>query len=212
MQRTIFLVLTAFLCLNCEKTDQTKFAQMQSPTLESVSTSHKVADIKDVDFKNFVYYNIEDKVDIGDLRCLVGDFPVKDGSFKEENSSRFEWTSNLYFNINKVIFGDLTGDSKDEAVIRSSCMFDLTSTKTEAYIYKLTDGAPEFVALISGGSVLDGAIIDIKILPKGVLRVETVGSPTASRDNMKKYTDKYVLKDGKLIPVSKTKIEKYSLD
>jgi hypothetical protein len=174
--------------------------------------NRKFQDIKEIDFKNFAYAKVSGQENDAKTRCLLDDFTVKNGLFEEKNGKRFNWTSEIRFSIEEVLYGDLTDDGKDEAIIKSSCVFGLTDPKTEAYIYTLQNNEPTFLTLIEGGGAVDGAIKNLKILPKGVLEVITIGSTTGRKSEInRKYTNQYILKEKKLVSVGKTREEKYQL-
>ncbi len=218
MKYMIF-ILPVFFVIFCKQTELQNITA-QDKSVESKVNSEKYSaentdnlkyqDIKEVDFKNFTYLKINNQETNGKVRCLQGDFTVKNGLFEEKNSTRFNWASEIRFSIDEIFYGDLTNDGKDEAIIKSSCIFNLTDPKTEAYIFTLQNQEPQFVTFIEGGGATDGAIKSLKILPEGILEVVTIGSSTGRKTEIdRKFTDRYLLKDKKLVSTVKTKEENF---
>jgi hypothetical protein len=66
--------------------------------------------IRNIDFKNQEYI-LHDELTTGDERLLV-----KNGRY-EKASEKVGFPPNLFFVVDKIVFGDLTGDGKDEAIV-----------------------------------------------------------------------------------------------
>jgi hypothetical protein len=70
---------------------------------------------------------------------------VKDGMYREETPSVLE------LRISEPVFGDLTGDGPEEAVLIKYMNFGGSGTFTEAEVYTLRDGQPLLLGRIPGG-------------------------------------------------------------
>ena len=94
------------------------------------------ADIRGVDFKNFLYQpsctDMEDGKKPENIK-------VKNGEF--ERSKEMEgYTDRFYFEVRGIEYGDLTGDGKDEALILTNCNTGGTGQFTEGLIYTMKAG------------------------------------------------------------------------
>ncbi len=123
------------------------------------------ADIREVDFKNFTYQ--PDYCGGEDRKTIT----VKDGEFFEEKMVE-GFPDRMFFSVFGLTYGDLDGDKKDEAVILSVCNTGGTGNFTEAYIYKMQNGTPKRVMLLSGGDRAHGGLRKARV-ENGLLIVES---------------------------------------
>ncbi len=122
-------------------------------------------DIRKVDFKNFTYEpewcGNEDRQKI----------TVSDGQFSEEKEVD-GYTDRTYFSVFGITYGDVDGDTQEDAVILSVCNTGGTGNFTEAYIYSMRDGSPRLLLTIEGGDRAFGGLREITV-EKGTLVVES---------------------------------------
>jgi hypothetical protein len=154
-------------------------------------------DIHTVDFKNFTY-----------LPECTGEKPekitVKAGSYVKEtkvdgNIDRF------YFDVDAPVFGDLTGDGHDEAIIRSNCNTGGTGQFTEGFVYTMRAGKPSLLARIPGGDRGDGGLVSVKAVG-GLLVVEANAIDGSGGNCCPQFieTSKYRIVGGKLVESGKS--------
>ncbi len=116
----------------------------------------KYKDIKEVDFYNFKYPDIS----------------VKDSVYFYSTEAEDDYTYGIY-KITGIIYGDLTGDKKDEAVISNYWHAQGTTGQfTGGYVYTLNKGKPELLYTIEDGDRAAGGINNIKI-KNGLLEIGT---------------------------------------
>lgn len=125
------------------------------------------SNIRRVDFKNFTYspYCSDTSAQI-EPGTKPENFKVKNGEFKK-TGGEFD----LNFEIYGIIYGDITGDKKEEAVILTTCNTGGQAYFTEGFIYTLNHGKTSFLSRIAGGDRGKGGIFGVKIV-KGLLIVE----------------------------------------
>ncbi len=154
--------------------------------------------IRDVDFKNFTYS--PDFCGREDKRKIT----VLKGEFSEEKEVD-GYTERVFFGVYGLIYGDLDGDKKDEAVILSVCNTGGTGNFTEAYIYKMRNGKPKRVMLLVGGDRADGGLREARIENK-VLIVESNDAGEMGGACCPQYilTTRYRLKGKRLKQIGKT--------
>jgi hypothetical protein len=138
-------------------------------------------DIKKVDFKNFNY----------NPTCFEETIRARKGEFRRNNGPK---KSNSYFSVGKIVYGDLTGDGRDEAVISTYCEQTLRKI-TEAFIYTMQNRKPVLLARIDPGSGTLGGIHKIEI-KDGLLKVERYYSENRFCCPEYIVTETYQIKDG----------------
>ena len=108
--------------------------------LYSIPIYNQVSNIREVDFNNFTYNSqIWDSV------------TVKNGSFESYDLDIY------YFDIS-IIYGDITKDNQDEAIIIAySVPYGGTARLTEGFIFSLKDNKPIQIGSLEVG---DGCIVD----------------------------------------------------
>jgi hypothetical protein len=116
--------------------------------LSSVAQTGKapVTDIRKVDFLNFTYNPSQCSTEYGrqGLGKIVN---VKDGEFKNKR---------VYFSVvnDKIIYTDLTGDGKEEAVVPVDCgAMGANFSRSEVNVYTLENGRARLLAATNDKSM-----------------------------------------------------------
>lgn len=135
-RQTILCMMIILLCAT------SGLAQSRSKQPDSTPGSAAVTDIRKVDFLNFTYPSSLCSVEFG--RQGIGKtVRVRGGEFKNKS---------VYFAVveDKVIYGDVTGDGREEAIVPVDCgAVTANFSRSEIYIYTINDGHPTLVAEIS---------------------------------------------------------------
>jgi hypothetical protein len=143
----------------------------------------KYNDIKEVDFYNFKY----------------PDITVRDSLYYIENSSQ-SYSSYVYA-ITGVVFGDLTGDSKDEAAVSTyEHESGTTGHFTGGYVYTLKNSEPHLLYEIKTGDRAAEGITGIEI-KDGLLWVTRVTGLGGLCCPEYEYTSSFKWQDTTFIPV-----------
>lgn len=150
MRRTQILTLLFTLLVPIKPSAQT-------PRPGGARSAGLKTDIRQVDFKN-LSYNVNAKLVL-----------MRKG--KGEYVSRRDKYESFSANVDKIIYGDLTGDGKDEAAVVVGYRGSGTGSFNDGFIYILRNGRPELLATFKGGDRADGSIADVKI-QGGLLIVE----------------------------------------
>jgi len=108
------------------------------------------SDIHSVDFKNFTYRPHCASEDTQNVR-------VKNGEYSKETQMD-GYVDHFYFNVFDVAYGDLNGDSKDEAIVLTTCNTGGTGNFTEGFVFTMKAGKPALIANIPGGDRADGGL------------------------------------------------------
>lgn len=98
------------------------------------------ADIHGVDFNNFTYSAT------GCTEYGIGSKPVK---VKKGQFEKGKGANKAYFGVvnNKALYGDLTNDGQDEAIIHTACGLTAgNGGSDELYVYTLNNGIPTLLA------------------------------------------------------------------
>lgn len=132
---------------------------LAAPALAQVGDSQK--GIRSVDFRNFTF----------SPACVEqgSKVTVKDGVFQ-----RADPDDSVYFEVRDVIYGDLTRDGVDEAVVETICNTGGTGQFSDGTVYTMRGGKPVEIAALGIGDRADGGIHGIRI-EDGVLVVERYG-------------------------------------
>ena len=85
----------------------------------------------------------------------------------------------VYFEVVEVLCGDLTGDGRDEAVVRSLCSTGGTGRFDEEFVYGMKDGKPVLLGRIPGGDRASGGVRCVRI-EDGMLQVERLGNESGA--------------------------------
>ncbi len=152
-------------------------------------------DVRKVDFKNFTY-----KLSCGSAD-KVSPVTVKNGEYSDDKDSIGD---RVYLKITDVIFGDINGDRKDEAIVLYSCGSGASYVYIWGLIFTVQNNKPVLLTEIEGGNKGDGGFHDVKIA-KNLLIVERYQLPTAGSPCCPAFieTTKYKLKGKRLIQVGK---------
>jgi hypothetical protein len=117
-------------------------AQSKSKPPASTPDPAPVTDIRKVDFLNFSYPSSLCSVEYG--RQGIGKMVrVREGEFKNKS---------VYFAVvaDKVIYGDVTGDGREEAIVPVDCgAVTANFSRSEIYIYTINEGRPTLVAALN---------------------------------------------------------------
>ena len=104
------------------------------------NTTKSYTDIHEVDFNNFTYSAT------GCSEYGIGSKPVK---VKKGQYEKDKGANKAYFGVvnNKALYGDLTNDGKDEAIIHTACGLTAgNGGSDELYVYTLNNGIPTLLA------------------------------------------------------------------
>ena len=127
-------------------------------------------DVRSVDFRNFIYHpSCADFESATEAKVPVR---VDGGRFEASPGTDLE---GLYFEVGEVLYGDLTGDGRDEAVVRSLCSTGGTGRFDEGFVYGMRDGKPVLLGRIPGGDRASGGVRCVRI-EAGALKVERTGN------------------------------------
>ena len=133
------MILSLMIILLCVKSG---VAQSSSKRPDSTPGSVNVTDIRKVDFLNFTYHSSLCSQEYG-RKGLGKIVSVRNGEFKNKN---------IYFAVadNKIIYADVTGDGREEAIIPVDCgAITANFSLSEVYIYTIKDGRATLLAEIS---------------------------------------------------------------
>src|ERR1700733_12102200 len=111
-------------------------------------------DIHKIDFRNFTYRP--------SCTNLSGEGQAKAVKVTNGTYSRPDPTDSLEFKIQGVVYGDLTGSGRDDAVVLTVCNTGGTGEFTEGFIYSMRSGQTKLVTNVPGGDRADGGISSAK--------------------------------------------------
>lgn len=169
--------------------------------LMATTVSGQVGDaqrsIRNVDFRNFTYTG----------GCIGEEqkFTTTDGVFE-----RADPDDSVYFQVLKVVYGDLTGDGVDEAIVQSNCNTGGTGQFSDGTVFTMRGGKPVVMTTLGIGDRADGGIYGLAI-SDGVLVVERFG-----QDNSGACCPEYVetqrfrFNGKKFVPASKATRRAYN--
>lgn len=118
--------------------------------------------IREVDFRNFTY------------SAGLGDDPQKITVHDGECSVTEPEEDRLYFAIVDVVYGDVTGDGIEDAIVQTIMNTGGTGQFSDGSIFILKNGKPEEIASLGIGDRADGGIHSIKIAD-GKIMVDRYG-------------------------------------
>lgn len=149
-------------------------------------------DIHKIDFKSFTYHP-----SCADFESNPPKIPVQVIRGKFEGPADSDLMV-AYFEVQEVLYGDLNGDGRDEAVIRTLCNTGGTGQFDEGFVYGMKDGKPVLLGRIPGGDRASGGVRCARV-EDGALKVERVGNDSgAARGVDFVDTETWLLKGGKL--------------
>ncbi|MBV9215214.1 MAG: hypothetical protein JO053_03475 [Acidobacteria bacterium] len=143
-----------------------KFAAILVSIVFGCSVAFAQADIRNVDFNNFTYL----PSCAGEEGTAQQKVTVKNGEFSSEKKMD-DYVDRFYFKVYNIIYGDVTGDKKDDAVMLSVCNTGGTGNFTEGFVYSLRGDKPVLVARIPGGDRADGGLRAVTI-ENGLIVIE----------------------------------------
>jgi hypothetical protein len=154
-------------------------------------------DIHAVDFRDFTYVpscaDFESQEPAVPVRVTGGRFEAAVGSDRE----------GLSFSIYDVIYGDLTGDGHDEAIVQSVCSTGGSGRFDEGFVYALADGKPVLLGRIPGGDRAAGSVRCIRV-EQGALQVDRIGNASGAAAGLEFIdTEMWKVKDGRLAQIGK---------
>ena len=120
-------------------------------------------DIRGVDFRNFTY-----EYGLGEPETIT----VRDGEFAREIKD--DPVNALYFSIVDVVYGDVTRDGQDDAVVRTVISGGGSGSFSDATIYTMRGGKPVAIGSLGVGDRANGGIHDVRI-ENGRIVVERYG-------------------------------------
>ena len=124
-----------------------KFALLISTLFFGLASSTLAqADVRKVDFKNFTY-----KLSCGSAD-KVSPVTVKNGEFSGIKDSIADGDVKVYLKITDVVFGDINGDRKDEAIVLYSCGSGASYVYIWGLIFTVKNNKPVLLTEIEGGN------------------------------------------------------------
>ena len=125
------------------------------------SREARSADIRSVDFKNFAYRP----------SCTNKLVRVKEGKYEVHRPPE-----RLLFRVVEVVYGDLTGDGRDEAVVTTYCDTGGSGGFSEGYVYTMRGRRAAMIVRLKGGdralggihmvSVVNGTLVVARLAPE----------------------------------------------
>lgn len=131
------------------------------------------ADIHRTDFRSFTYLPSCADFESSEARVPV---TVAGGRFEGKAGTDLEGT---YFEVQQVLYGDLNGDGRDEAVVRTLCNTGGTGQFDEGFVYGMKDGKPALLGRIPGGDRASGGVRCVRF-EDGALKVERAGNDSGA--------------------------------
>ena len=173
--------------------DTNKSSATSSPTPGSTQQGASDANaIRQVDFMNRTYRGAEATVQ------------VRNGRWQSAQEG-----DNSFVNVDRVIYGDLTGDGREEAVVTLGESEGGSGYFTRGEIYTLRDGQVVMVAEVEGGDRGSGGIHNIRI-EGGQLIVERLEGAANNPEQIETTT--YRLNGSNLTQVGEVRRRPYSED
>lgn len=150
-------------------------------------------DIHAVDFKNFSF---------ADTPCGGEDsapITVKNGLFEKDDED-----DRVYFEIQDVVYGDVTGDGVDEAVVQMLCNTGGSGQFTDGAVYTMRGGKPVLLGTLGVGDRADGGLYAVEIRDR-VIYHDRFGQDGTSGACCPQYVETYAVRwnGSKLVDVGK---------
>ncbi|HKH47187.1 MAG TPA: hypothetical protein VKM72_21230 [Thermoanaerobaculia bacterium] len=157
------------------------------------TAAYAAGDVHSVDFRNFVYHpSCADFESSDEAKVPVR---VSGGRFEASPGTDLEGT---YFEVREIVYGDLTGDGSDEAIVRTLCSTGGTGRFDEGFVYGMKDGKPVLLGRIPGGDRASGGVRCVRV-EDGALMVERTGNETGAAMGIDFIdTETWKLQGGKL--------------
>ena len=113
----------------------------------TAASQHSPSSIRDIDFANFRY--------AGTIARFPAEFR-QTKAFALSNGKMGDWRYG--FTFRKVVFGDITGDGNEEAIITLDINTDGSAGVDQVYIYTLKNRRPKFLWGFEGGDRAEGGL------------------------------------------------------
>lgn len=119
-------------------------------------------DIHSIDFDNFTYDVRDDCGDVFNKKKIS----VRNGCFGD---SYWQFCAGNIFEWSPVVYGDLTGDGRDEAIVMTAC--GGMHSVSEPYVFTMKDGKPSLLTKLEVGNRAMGGYKKITVM-RGLLITE----------------------------------------
>jgi hypothetical protein len=157
--------------------------------------SRAADDIHRIDFRNFTYRPNYMNTD----QPPWYDVSVTNGEYKKKYSERDE----EFFTIIDIVYGDLNGDGRDEAVVLAGGSEGGSMYVAEAYVYAMRNGKPVRLDVVTGSDRATGSVRAVRIVD-GLLKAERLGNRMDQAIGAEYIdTTTYRLKANKLLQIGK---------
>jgi hypothetical protein len=159
------------------------------------SQSRAANDIHRIDFRNFTYRPYYMNTD----QPPWYEVTVTNGEYKKKYSDRDE----EIFTVLDIVYGDLNGDGRDEAVVLTGGSGGGSMYVAEAYVYAMQNGKPVRLDVVTGSDRATGSVRAVRVVG-GLLKAERLGNRMDQAIGAEYIdTTTYQLKGNKLLPVGR---------
>lgn len=137
-------------------------AKASSLVIVFATALFSAAEIRDVDFKNFVY-PWDPPHGVPEVWSWL---PGKAATGVHLNAGQYEFTGPSFValvSFSSVTYGDLDGDGHDEAAVDLYCSTGGTANWHYLYVFTLANGTPRLMARLESGSRHDGGLVKIAV-------------------------------------------------
>ncbi len=159
------------------------------------SQSRAANDIHRINFRNFTYrpnYMNTDQPPWYEVTVINGEYKKKYSDLDEE-----------IFTVLDIVYGDLNGDGRDEAVVLTGGGGGGSMYVAEAYVYAMQNGKPVRLDVVTGSDRATGSVRAVRVV-NGLLKAERLGNRMDQAIGAEYIdTTTYRLKDGKLLQVGR---------
>lgn len=145
--------------------------------------------IREVDFKSYTYPE----------SCGQAAVKLEDSAWEDEKRG-------FRVELAEVLYGDLTGDGIEEALVRLSC-WSPVGPQDELYVYTPREGQPVPLEAPEGGSGNIGGVRKVEIVGDTV-QIERAWGPLGQKPDVIE-TETLRWKDGKFVQVGEVKSRRY---
>ncbi|CAN5253998.1 hypothetical protein BH10ACI1_BH10ACI1_10170 [soil metagenome] len=138
MNKNLFFVVIFMAFLAC-----ISFGQVQKKTVGKTTVSTVISPIRKIDFRNFDFKLSDADTDVFERQYIK----LRNGNYSNKGKDSYgTWEE---FGVGKIIYGDLTGDGEEEAVIDTATTLiggSPASFTTHAYyVYGIANGNPQYL-------------------------------------------------------------------
>jgi hypothetical protein len=163
-------------------------AQSRNKKPPTAPTQQAVIDIRQIDFKNFIYTL--------DARS----YKLRDGYYAEAIAAGAEWELGM---VDGPLYGDLTGDGKDEVAFVLSHGTAQAPSAAEARVYTLRNGRPVLLETFVVADSINCELDHYIEIEDGMISVERVYGKDARCDHNE--VTQYRWNATRFMPVGATK-------